>query len=146
MLDVTLRVRYNTAKVCNMTQYYSERSNRKILHNNLVLGRTKGTFTSTDRVTGKPLMWEIKLFHKTTYRKLLTLLCCREYCSSSSLASVERKINIEVNTCNLSVRSRNLQYCAKVMQMIIDEKSVCSDLSRFITDVPAKHLMDTIDQ
>ena len=135
-----LRVRYNTAKVCNMTWYYSERSNRKIVHDNLVLRRTKCTFTSTDRITGKPLMWEIKLFHKTTYRKLPTLLSCREYCSSSSLASVKRKINIEVNTCNLSVRSRNLQYCAKVMQTIIDEKSVCSDLSRFITDVPAKHL------
>ena len=38
MLDATLRVRYNTAKVCNMTQYYSERSNRKIVHDNLVLG------------------------------------------------------------------------------------------------------------
>ena len=146
MLDVTLRVRYNTAKVCNMTRYYFERSNRKIVHDNLVLGGTKGTFTSTDRVTGKPLMWEIKLFHKTTDRKLPTLLYCREYCSSSSLASVKRKINIEVNTCNLSVRSRNLQqYCAKVMQTIIDEKSVSSDLSPFITDVPA-NLMDMINQ
>ena len=38
MLDVTLRVRYNTAKVCNMTRYNSERSNRKIVHDNLVLG------------------------------------------------------------------------------------------------------------
>ena len=93
-------------------------------------------------------MWEIKLFHKTTYTKLPTLLSCREYCSSSSLASVKRKINIKVNTCNLSVRSRNLhvQYCAKVMQTIIDEKSVCSDLSRLITIVSAKHLMDTINQ
>ena len=36
-------------------------------------------------------MWEIKLFHKTTYRQLPTLLSCREYCSSSSLASVKRK-------------------------------------------------------
>ena len=26
------------AKVCNMTRYYSERSNRKIVHDNLVLG------------------------------------------------------------------------------------------------------------
>ena len=77
MLDVTLRVQYNTAKACNMTQYYSY--------------RTKGTFTSTDRVTGKLLMWEIKLFHKTAYRKLPTLLSFREYCSSSSLASVKRK-------------------------------------------------------
>ena len=143
VLDVTLRVRYNTAKVCNMTRFYSERS---YIHDNLVLGRTKGTFTSTDRVTGKLLMWEIKLFHKTTHRKLPTLLSCREYCSSSSLASVKRKRNIEVNTCNLSVWSRILQYCAKVMQMIIDEKSVCSDLSRFIADVSAKHLMDTINQ
>ena len=131
VLDVTLRVRYNMAKVCNMTRFYSERSYRKIVHDNLVLGRTKGTFTSTDRVIGKLLMWEIKLFHKTTYRKLPTLLSCREYCSSSSLASVKRKRNIEVNTCNLSVWSRILQYCAKVMQTIIDEKSVCSDLSRF---------------
>ena len=123
-----------------MTRYYSERSNRKIVHDNLVLVLVpKGTLTSTDRVIGKPLMWEIKLFHKTTYRKLPTLLSCREYCSSSSLAGVKRKINIEVNTCNLSVRSHNLQYCAKVMQTIIDEKSVCSDLLRFITDVPAKH-------
>ena len=146
VLDVTLRVRYNTAKVCNMTRFYSERSYRKIVHDNLVLGRTKGTFTSTDRVTGKLLMWEIKLFHKTTYRKLPALLSCREYCSSSSLASVKRKRNIEVNTCNLSVWSRILQYCAKVMQTIIDEKSVCSDLSRFIADVSAKHLMDTINQ
>ena len=128
-----------------MTWYYFERSNRKIVHDNLVLGGTKGTFTSTDRVTGKPLMWEIKLFHKTTYRKLPTLLSCREYCSSSSLASVKRKINIEVNTCNLSVRSRNLQYCAKVMQTIIDQENVCSDLSPFITDVPA-NLMDMINQ
>ena len=125
-----------------MTRYYSERSYRKIVHDNLVLGRTKGTFTSTDRVTGKLLMWEIKLFHKTTYRKLPTLLSCREYCSSSSIASVKRKRNIEVNTCNLSVRSRIL----KVMQTIIDEKSVCSDLLRFIADVSAKHLMDTINQ
>ena len=38
MLDVTLRVPYNTAKVCNMTRYYSERSNRKIVRDNLVLG------------------------------------------------------------------------------------------------------------
>ena len=38
VLDVTLRVRYNMAKVCNMTQYYSEMSNRKIVHDNLVLG------------------------------------------------------------------------------------------------------------
>ena len=30
--------------------------------------------------------------------------------------------NIEVNTGNLSVRSRNLQYCEKVMQTIIDQK------------------------
>ena len=36
-MDVTLRVRYNTAKVCNMTRY-SEKSNRKIVHDNLVLG------------------------------------------------------------------------------------------------------------
>ena len=91
-------------------------------------------------------MWEIKLFRKTTYRKLPTLLSCREYCSSSSLASVKRKRNIKVNTCNLSVRSRNLQYCAKVVQTIIDEKSVCSDLTRFIAHVSAKHLMDTINQ
>ena len=31
------------------------------------------------------------------------------------------------------------------MQTIIDEKSVCSDLSRFIAHVSAKHLMDTIN-
>ena len=54
--------------------------------------------------------------------------------------------NIEVNTGNYSVRSRNLRYCAKVMQTIIDKKSVCSDLSRFIADISAKHFMDTIDQ
>ena len=36
-------------------------------------------------------MWEIKLLHKTTYRKLPTLLSCREYCSSSLLASVKQK-------------------------------------------------------
>ena len=44
------------------------------------------------------------------------------------------------------MRSRNLQYCAKVMQTIIDEKSVSSDLSRFIADISEKHLMDTINQ
>ena len=32
------------------------------------------------------------------------------------------------------------------MQTIIDEKSVCSDPSRLIADVSAKHLMDTINQ
>ena len=37
-MDVTLRVPYNTAKVCNMTRYNPERSNRKIVHENLVLG------------------------------------------------------------------------------------------------------------
>ena len=31
VLDVTLRVRYNVAKVCNMTRYYSEMSNAKIV-------------------------------------------------------------------------------------------------------------------
>ena len=91
-------------------------------------------------------MWEIKLLHKTTYRKLHTLLSCREYCSSSSLASVKTERNIKVNTGNLSVRSRNLQCCPKVMQTIIDKKGVCSDLSRFIADISAKHLMDTINQ
>ena len=32
------------------------------------------------------------------------------------------------------------------MQTIIDKKSVCSDLSQFIADISAKHLMDTINQ
>ena len=34
----------------------------------------------------------------------------------------------------------NVQYCAKVMQMIIDE--YCALLSRFIANISAKHCMD----
>ena len=41
-----------------------------------------------------------------------------------SLCKTER--NIKVNTGNLSLRSRNLQYCAKVMQTIIDKKNLHS--------------------
>ena len=54
VLDVTLRVRYNTAKVCNMTRYYSERSNRKIVHDNLALGRTKGAKAHLHELTELP--------------------------------------------------------------------------------------------
>ena len=87
-------------------------------------------------------MWKIN------FTKQRTENCQHCYLAESTVhqASVKQKRNIEVNTCNLSVRSRILQYCAKVMQTIIDEKSVCSDLSRFIADVSAKHLMDTINQ
>ena len=87
-----------------------------------------------------------KVISQNNIQKIANIVILQRVLFIKLVSYCKTERNIEVNTGNLSVRSCNLQYCAKVMQTIIDEKSVCSDLSRFIADILAKHLMDTINQ
>ena len=87
-----------------------------------------------------------KVISQNNIQKIADIVILQRLLFIKLVSQCKTERNIEVNTGNLSVRSRNLQYCAKVMQTIINEKSVCSDLSRFIAEISAKHLMDTINQ
>ena len=130
-MDVTLRVRYNTAKVCNMTRYYSEMSNRKIIHDIL--------FSDQRHIYIHQSYQEAvdvgnKAISQNNIQEIANIVILQRVLFIKLVSQCKTERNIEIITGNLSVRSRNLQYCAKVMQTIIDKKSVCSDLSRFIAD------------
>ena len=53
---------------------------------------------------------------------------------------IDKFIEDQKNKNTLSKTRRDVQYCAKVMQTIIDEYRAL--FSRFIADISAKHRMD----
>ena len=61
--------------------------------------------------------------------------------SDKDLQHLEEPINRELGEINTWLCANKLQYCAKVMQMIIDEYRAL--FSQFIADISAKHRMDS---
>ena len=65
-----------------------------------------------------------KVISQNNIQKIANIVILQKVLFINLVSQCKMERNIEVSTGNLSVRSRNLQYCAKVMQTIIDEKSV----------------------
>ena len=65
-----------------------------------------------------------KVISQNNIQKIANIVILQRVLFIKLVSWCKMERNIEVNTCNLSVRSCNLRYCAKVLQTIIDEKSV----------------------
>ena len=65
-----------------------------------------------------------KVISQNNIQKIANIVILQRVLFIKLVSQCKAERNIKVNTGNLSVRSPNLQYCAKVMQTTIDEKSV----------------------
>ena len=65
-----------------------------------------------------------KVISQNNIQKIANIVILQRVLFIKLVSQCKTERNIEVITGNLSVGSRNLQYCAKVMQTIIDKTSV----------------------
>ena len=64
-----------------------------------------------------------KVIAQNNIQKIANIVILQKVLFINLVSQCKMERNIEVSTGNLSVRSRNLQYCAKVMQTIIAKKN-----------------------
>ena len=63
-----------------------------------------------------------KVISQNNIQKIANIAVLQRVLFIKLVSQCKTERNIKVNTGNLSVRSRNLRYCAKVMQTIINKK------------------------